>query len=350
MTHFLITGHTGFKGTWLIHLLRHRGHEVSGLALDPIRDSLFDRSNAVMELSHDKRVDIRNREALRSAIREIEPEVVIHLAAQSLVREGYREPFSTFEVNVLGTANVISACDAVGTVDKLLVVTSDKVYRETGGKRHYSEEDELGGEDPYSSSKALADRLAQDSLSSPSATPGAIARAGNVIGAGDQSVDRLIPDIVRSVVDGTPLELRYPAAIRPWQHVLDCLEGYLKLVNSIQGCYRGVWNFGPDETAVYSVQQVVEYCTTNFFPDLDVRKGSNQGMVESDYLMISSEKAKKHLAWSSKIDAKKALAWSIRSPADRLGSDLRSLVTAQIAEFEMMARGLPEQELKTNDG
>jgi len=246
MAHYLVTGHTGFKGSWLTLLLKAKGHKVSGIALDPPQESLFERAKISQDLAHDVRIDVRNREAVIQAFGEIKPDFVIHMAAQALVLEGYRNPRETYEINVNGTLNVLEASEISASVRAQIIVTTDKVYENRGLNRPYVESDPLGGNDPYSASKAMADILAQEHLARKGATPGAVVRAGNVVGAGDYSRGRLIPDFVRANQVGAKLTVRHPEATRPWQHVLDCLGGYLLLLDAVDSRgFRGQWNFGP---------------------------------------------------------------------------------------------------------
>jgi CDP-glucose 4,6-dehydratase len=312
MAHYLITGHTGFKGAWLIFLLKAQGHDVSGLALDPLPGSIFDRANLENDLVHDFRLDIRNREETVDAIRHAQPDYVIHMAAQALVREGYRNPRYTYETNVLGTMNVLEAVDQSDSVQAQLIVTTDKVYLDQGLNRPYVETDPLGGKDPYSASKAMADILTQEYLSRDGSKPGAIARAGNVIGAGDVSNDRLIPDIVRAIETGEPLVLRYPEAIRPWQHVLDCLWGYLTLLGEVQASdLRGAWNFGPGKQASLSVRQVAQISAEKLGVDLKIQHDAGGEFLEDEYLVLDSNKAQSALGWDNRIEGVEAISMSL---------------------------------------
>jgi len=309
MAHYLITGHTGFKGAWLIFLLKTQGHDVSGLALDPLPGSIFDRTNLENDLVHDFRLDIRNKDETVDAIRHAQPDYVIHMAAQALVREGYRNPRYTYETNVLGTMNVLEAVNQSDSVRAQLIVTTDKVYLDQGLNRPYVETDPLGGKDPYSASKAMADILAQEYLSRDGSKPGAIARAGNVIGAGDVSNDRLMPDIVRALGADEPLILRYPEAIRPWQHVLDCLGGYLALLTSVdKSGLRGEFNFGPQPRSFASVQDVVSHVKSKL-PLVTGQEPTNRlgSMVEDTYLVLNSEKARNVLGWNERFGFKEAV-------------------------------------------
>jgi len=308
MAHYLITGHTGFKGSWLSLLLKSRGHEVSGLALEPAADSLFSRANIAADMVHDLRVDIRNRNATVEAFKQVAPDYVIHLAAQALVREGYRKPVETYETNVNGTMHVLEASDRTDSVKSQLIVTTDKVYRNDGHSRPYVESDPLGGKDPYSASKAMADILAQEWLGSGRSKPGAIARAGNVIGAGDSSKERLIPDIIRASRSGEPLIVRYPQAVRPWQHVLDCLNGYLMLLDNVDGAgIDRVLNFGPGPGMMLRVSEVIDL-------SLDVLRASKLEVVleGSDFtedllLVLDSARASQLLGWSNGYSTETAI-------------------------------------------
>ena len=330
MAHYLVTGHTGFKGAWLIFLLKAHGHDVSGLALDPLPGSIFDRTNLESELIHDFRVDIRNRDKTVEAIRHAQPDYVIHMAAQALVREGYRNPRYTYETNVLGTLNVLEAVDQTDSVRAQLIVTTDKVYLDQGLNRPYVETDPLGGKDPYSASKAMADILTQEYLSRDGAKPGAIARAGNVIGAGDVSNERLIPDIVRAIEADKPLVLRYPEAIRPWQHVLDCLWGYVTLLSAIYDSNeRGAWNFGPERQASLSVRQVAEISAEKFGAALRIQGNAGGQFAEDEYLELDSNKAETALGWKNRIEGVEAISMSI-VPSGRVS---REKMVADVEEF-----------------
>ena len=330
MAHYLITGHTGFKGAWLIFLLKAQGHDVSGLALDPLPGSVFDRTNLESDLVHDFRVDIRNRDETVKAIRHAQPDFVIHMAAQALVREGYRNPRYTYETNVVGTLNVLEAVDQTDSVRAQLIVTTDKVYLDQGLNRPYVETDPLGGKDPYSASKAMADILTQEYLLRDGAKPGAIARAGNVIGAGDVSNERLIPDIVRAIETDEPLVLRYPEAIRPWQHVLDCLWGYTTLLGAVHDSNeRGAWNFGPERQASLSVRQVAEISAEEFGVALRIHGSAGGQFAEDEYLALDSNKAETALGWRNRIEGFEAISMSLIP----LSGISRGKMVADVEEF-----------------
>lgn len=308
MAHYLVTGHTGFKGSWLSVLLGSRGHAVSGISLDAQPGSLFSRALTPKDFSFDLRLDIRDKESVSQAFRKIQPDFVVHLAAQSLVREGYRAPLLTYETNVLGTLNVLAALQSMRKVKAALIVTSDKVYQNTGTERPYRETDPLGGQDPYSASKAMADIATQEFQMNRSVSPIGIARAGNVIGAGDVSVDRLLPDFVRSVNQNQPMTLRYPAAVRPWQHVLDCLEGYLLLLDKLStASASGAYNFGPLPAASSSVQEVAEVALTLLgHKKLKIEHRSSP-LKEDPMLLVDASKARSQLGWIDRFTVEEAI-------------------------------------------
>lgn len=334
MAHYFITGHTGFKGAWLILLLKSQGHQVSGLGLNPVPGAIFERINQDQDLVHDFRLDIRDRELTIKAIRAVQPDYVIHLAAQALVRDGYRNPIYTYETNVFGTLNVLEAVDRTPSVQAHLIVTTDKVYLNQGFNRSYKETDPLGGKDPYSASKAMADILAQEFLSRGSSKPGIIARAGNVIGLGDVSRDRLMPEIQTALRTKSELVIRNPKHVRPWQHVLDCLDGYLRALHSCSSQFRGkAINFGPLNEQICSVQDVVELMTTNY-PQLRVRiEAVRSDWAEDEYLALDSTLARNELNWAPVTHLNDSLLSCVTSEniyrSDKL---LRSTIVKQIRE------------------
>ena len=251
----LLTGHTGFKGAWLALWLRRLGADVTGLALEASDPSLY-RSAAIDGIVTSRIVDLRNAAGVAAVVRDARPQIVLHLAAQALVRASYRDPLATFATNTMGTAHLLDALRGVADVHVAVVVTTDKVYLNREQMDPYRESDPLGGHDPYSASKAAAEIVVASYRSAFLEAQGvavATARAGNVIGGGDWSEDRLIPDAVRAWAGGVVLDVRRPEAIRPWQHVLEPLAGYLRLAESIWHTPRlaGAYNFGPalDETA-----------------------------------------------------------------------------------------------------
>jgi CDP-glucose 4,6-dehydratase len=309
--HFLITGHTGFKGAWLSLLLHQRGHKVSGISLRPKPESLFIRANVAKILDRDIYCDIRDSAKISEHFKSSKPDVVIHLAAQALVQESYKDPMGTFETNVLGTLSVLKASQEIHDLKAQLIVTTDKVYKNFSKSSGYTETEELGGQDPYSASKAMADVATQSWLSSFSNPPTAIARAGNVIGGGDVCPDRLIPDLIKSYSSGSTPKLRAPNSIRPWQHVLDCLNGYLMLVNGvIEKNVGGAWNFGPDESQSKTVSDVANLVGTLWGADTNWEADSESHPYEASLLMLNSNKARSNLGWSDKLSFEESIEWT----------------------------------------
>lgn len=333
--HFLVTGHTGFKGAWLTLLLTEAGHEVSGVSLDPLPGALFERVRGAELLREDVRLDIRDAGGLRQAVQRIAPDVVVHLAAQPLVRESYRDPRGTMETNVWGTINVLEATGATDSVQGTLVVTTDKVYRNDGRGIGYVEQDPLGGHDPYSVSKAMADLAAQSWRVSYPGAPVATARAGNVIGGGDISADRLMPDLLAGFSSGEVVNIRYPDAIRPWQHVLDCLNGYQLLIDDMLA--KGTeeeWNFGPDPEGFQTVADVADSAAHLWGPDAEWRTDSGQHPAEAASLTLNATKARQRLGWRDHLDTHTAIAWTVKWEKEiQAGGDPREVSLRQIAEF-----------------
>lgn len=297
----LVTGHTGFKGSWLSMWLHALGAEVSGLALDPWSEpSHWDLLKLPI---NDHRVDVRDETAVRRVIRAVSPEMVFHLAAQPLVRRSYHEPVRTWATNVMGTAHVLEAVRGEPAVRAVLVVTTDKCYENREWPWAYRERDRLGGHDPYSASKASAELVAASYrsafLAGPTAPLLATARGGNVIGGGDWSEDRLIPDAVRAIVASEPLIIRSPIATRPWQHVLDCLSGYLlvgqRLLAGDKTC-AAPWNFGPDGQGNRTVEQLLAVLSGGL-PALDWRIEPDPQPHETSLLQLDSAKARMALGW-----------------------------------------------------
>ena len=313
--HYLITGHTGFKGSWLSLMLQMQGHAVSGISLAPLERSLFNQAQISTIFENDLRVDIRNLKELNQAVKKIEPEVIIHLAAQPLVRESYKDPVGTFETNVLGTLNLLETTKELSGLKATLVITTDKVYKNNNHLRGYIEAEMLGGDDPYSASKAAADIATQSWIKSFATSPVAIARAGNVIGGGDWATDRIIPDLVDAYTLNQLPSLRYPNAIRPWQHVLDCLNGYQMLINRmIVDGESGEWNFGPLLDEKYSVAELVE----TFAKYWKVNNKEQSWKLEeapqpheAGYLLLDSSKAREILGWCDKLDFEHSIQMTV---------------------------------------
>ncbi len=297
----LVTGHTGFKGSWLVMWLQLIGAEVTAISLPPeTTPNHWDLLGLDVNSHH---IDIRNEEALRSKVVEAKPEMVFHLAAQPLVRRSYRQPLQNWATNVMGTANLLDACRQVEDLAAIVVVTTDKCYENKEWVWGYREIDPLGGHDPYSASKAGSELVAasyrRSFFNTPESPLLATARAGNVIGGGDWSEDRLIPDLVRSVETGKSLEIRSPKSTRPWQHVLECLSGYLvlgqRLLEGDKTCAEA-WNFGPDREGNREVEQVLTALKADW-PAVNWYCGSQPQVHEARLLHLDSGKARDTLGW-----------------------------------------------------
>lgn len=335
--HYLITGHTGFKGAWLSMLLLGQGHNVSGLALDPLPNSLFERAGLADRLVHDIRADIRNQQAVAEAVAEIQPEVVVHLAAQPLVRASYLDPRYTFETNVNGTLNVLEATNAAPSTLARLIVTTDKVYRNTNRRLGYREDEPLGGDDPYSSSKAMADILTHSWVSSFPGVPTAVARAGNVIGGGDVSPDRLVPDLLSGFADDRSVALRYPNSVRPWQHVLDCLNGYSTIIDHLlqpTALPHIAWNIGPDESSLVSVTELAERAAALWGGQARWHAQPGVHPHEAGLLALDATAARQLLAWRDLLTFDEAVGWTVAWEQEfRLGRSARELCDEQLSAF-----------------
>ena len=313
--HALVTGHTGFKGAWLVVLLNELGHTVSGLALDPEPGSLYECGELGEFVQMDIRGDIRDPEVVRAACERVQPDLVIHLAAQSLVLESYVRPRETYEVNVFGTLNVLEAVSVTESVQASVIVTTDKVYVNTAKESGYVESDPLGGLDPYSASKSMADLLTTSWIESFDLPPTGIARAGNVIGGGDISAHRLVPDLMRDFSEGVTASVRNPESVRPWQHVLDCLNGYVLLTNYlVESKESGAWNFGPQPNSFKTVAKVADTAAAAFNSkvesDATWQSASVPQAHEAALLTLDSTKARNQLGWQDHLSFDEAVDWT----------------------------------------
>jgi CDP-glucose 4,6-dehydratase len=331
-----LTGHTGFKGSWLWLWLRHLGAEVTGYALAPPAEpslwSIIQRAGADSSAPGTSSsaagaarsapargasviADIRDAARLAAAVEAADPQVVFHLAAQALVRESYRDPLGTYATNVIGTGALLEACRGHKALECVVVITSDKVYENDGAGRPFEEGDRLGGHDPYSNSKACAELLTGSFRNSffADGPPIATARAGNVIGGGDWSQDRLIPDCVRALEAGKPVCLRYPEAVRPWQHVLEPLGGYLTLAHALvhtpASAPRAV-NFGPDAASFCTVREVVDAFSARFGGKPGWERDAGPHPSEARALTLSSGLAERTLEWRPGLPLGESLAWT----------------------------------------
>ena len=307
-----ITGHTGFKGSWLAYILYLSGAKVAGYSLKP-----KNKADNFYLLKLDKKIqnyfgDIRDQKNLSKEIKKFKPDIIFHLAAQALVKESYRNPKFTFSTNIIGTMNVLETLREVKSVKSAIIITSDKCYKNYEKKSGYSEDDELGGEDPYSASKAAAENIFSSYLKSFFRNKKKIGlvsvRAGNVIGGGDWSQDRIIPDLIKSIIFKKQFIIRSPKSTRPWQHIFDLLNGYLILSQKIYGKnkFNGSWNFGPNKSHV-TVQEVI----SKLIEILGIKKNflikANKKLKETGLLSLKVNKSKKYLKWKPKLSLQRTL-------------------------------------------
>jgi CDP-glucose 4,6-dehydratase len=299
-----ITGHTGFKGSWLAFLLKEVGAEVFGYALPPVGEINHFELLGLAQTIKSVEADIRDEEKLSAAVSGFQPEFVFHLAAQALVRSSYSDPKTTFETNVMGSVNLLEAVRKCESVRSLVYVTSDKCYENLEWLWGYRENDRLGGHDPYSASKASAEMVfstyARSFFFDRPNLGAASARAGNVIGGGDWAVDRIIPDCVRAIESEKPIQVRNPFATRPWQHVLEPLAGYLLLATQLRkepSVYAGSWNFGPSSREVRTVLEVAEHLVTRFGRGSIISEASIENHHEARLLQLNCDKAHQMLGW-----------------------------------------------------
>ena len=305
----LVTGHTGFKGSWLLIWLQKMGAIVAGYALEPIDHPNLSTMSDACDGIQSVIGDVRDRDNLVRSVQAFEPEIVLHMAAQALVRESYRAPQETWSVNVMGTLNLLEAVRESGSAHSVVIVTSDKCYENFEHDRPYVEADPMGGHDPYSSSKGAAELLTSSyrrsyfSDEQPDIAV-ATARAGNVIGGGDYSVDRIIPDLVRGRRSGDVVIIRNPRATRPWLHVLDVLCGYLVLA---QQQYRyghefaEAWNFGPGKSDIRTVEDIANKFSEKSTGKFSWRRGSGDEPHEASNLVLDASKSRTRLGWSPRM-------------------------------------------------
>ena len=337
----LVTGHTGFKGGWLSLWLHKLGAEVIGLALDPPTDPSFFEQTRLAELVRHEIVDVRDEEKTAALIADARPEIVFHLAAQPLVRYSYDHPVETYATNIMGTVHVLEASRNTDGVKAVICITSDKCYENRETMRPYRETDPMGGYDPYSSSKGAAElTISAWRRSYPDGPLIASVRAGNVIGGGDWALDRLVPDIVRAMLRGEPVEIRNPDSIRPWQHVLEALGGYVVIAERLMAGHEKIataFNFGPADDDTQPVSWVVERMLENWGGGEWVKPDGPQPH-EATLLRLDCSKAQAELGWRPRFRLQDALDTVVewhKHVAN--GGDARSISLAQIDDY--MARG-----------
>lgn len=301
----LVTGHTGFKGAWMVMLLHRLGAKVAGYSLPgPVSSPDLFGAATLAELCDDRRGDIRDIAAFQAAIADIQPEILLHMAAQPIVREGIRSPIETFDVNIMGVAKVLEAARGAGSLRAAMIITSDKCYENREHVWPYRETDAMGGSDPYSASKGAAEIVASSYARTYFATGQArvaSVRAGNVIGGGDWAADRLVPDLVRATLSQSTVSIRSPGSVRPWQHVLDPLAGYLVATQAVCGRtdWAGFdsWNFGPNPGEEFTVREVVDAFQGAWAGSPRVEFGDGGAHKEAGLLRVDNTKAKVELGW-----------------------------------------------------
>jgi CDP-glucose 4,6-dehydratase len=339
----LLTGHTGFKGAWLALWLETLGAEVTALALPAEPESLRQRLEP-FPVAHAATVDVRDSDTLSACVRSAAPDVVLHLAAQALVRRGYRDPAATFATNIQGTVNLLEALRLVDPVKAILVVTSDKVYLHKSSPDGFQEDDALGGSDPYSASKAACEMVVsayRAPVFAPKGIAIATARAGNVVGGGDVGEDRLLPDLVRAINSGQALRLRAPSALRPWLHVLDALGGYLTFVQKMATRPQDVpatLNFGPEAESRRTAHEVVETARALWGKEVKIEAGTSLP-VELEPLWLATGRAVQTLGWRPRLDFDAAIRWTVdwwKGLAH--GQSARTLCMRQIGAYLERAR------------
>ncbi len=313
----LVTGHTGFKGSWLTIWLDRLGAQVTGVALEPSTNpALFNLTRLGERVRH-YRHDIRMGDGLQEIFLKEQPETVFHLAAQSLVIPGYNAPLATFATNTMGTANLLEACRKTKSVKEVVIITTDKVYKNREQLAGYREDEPLGGDDPYSASKAAAEIIAgsyRHSFTRPAGVALATVRAGNVIGGGDWAPYRLVPDCIRSLEKGDPVIIRKPEAVRPWQHVLEPLSGYILLAEKMgvdPVRYSTAWNFGPEEESVVTVRELADTLISRWGTGKWRGSGENSHYHEAGLLSLNIEKVKEKLNWSPLLNFHETVNWTV---------------------------------------
>lgn len=344
----LITGHTGFKGSWLSLWLQKNGARVIGYALKPSTEPNLFESAKIAKGMISIIGDVRDLPSLSQLMTKYEPEIVIHMAAQALVRQSYEAPADTFGTNVLGTVNVLESIRKSDSVKSAVMITSDKCYENKEWIWGYRENDPMGGHDPYSSSKGCAELATsayirsfftpkQDGKVKPSI---ASARAGNVVGGGDWSKDRLVPDIMAAISNGSAVIIRSPHSIRPWQHVLEPLRGYLTLAEKLYTIghgYSGAWNFGPDDQDATPVSRIVDALTQNWGEGARWVLDSNEHPHEATYLKLDCSKAKQLLGWYPVVKLPTALDWIVEWHRCYInGDDMHRRTLDQINRYETL--------------
>jgi CDP-glucose 4,6-dehydratase len=347
----LVTGHTGFKGSWLTIWLKQLGAEVTGIALEPKTDRDLFILAGLADKIKDYRQDIRDLDKVKTIFEKESPEIVFHLAAQALVMPSYEDPVLTFGTNVMGTVNILEACRHTSSVKQIIIVTTDKVYENKESLKGYSETDPLGGHDPYSASKAAAEIITQSyrlsfthspthpltqSSNHPFSQSISTARAGNVIGGGDWSDYRLVPDCVRSLEIGEPVIVRNPGSVRPWQHVLEPLAGYLLLAVKMAEDprkYSGAWNFGPEFADIISVEELVNLIVRHWGEGGWIVDNTDHKPHETAVLKLDISKSKQILGWRPVLNVDEAAGLTVEWYKKYPRQDVYKLCAGQIKQY-----------------
>ncbi len=349
----LLTGHTGFKGSWLLLMLDAMGAKVTGLSLAPATErAMFHQIKGERLCAHHI-ADIRDAASVEAIVAKAQPEILLHLAAQPLVRRSYADPVESFATNVLGTAHVLNAARAIEGLKAIVSITTDKCYENIGQTKGYVEGDRLGGHDPYSNSKACAELVSQCFRDSYFAAKGigvATARAGNVIGGGDYSADRLVPDAARAFAANRPLEIRNPDAVRPWQHVVEPLSGYIRLAERLTADptrYAGGWNFGPPQEDMAPVSRVVDELARHWGRTSGYVRQPGEHPHEAAMLTLDSAKANRELGWAQHLTLEQATGWSAEwYRAVDAGVDAATISRMQIRHYyQRAAETVPQRKV-----
>lgn len=341
----LITGHTGFKGSWLSIWLKKLGANVIGISKDvPTTPSLFELSG-ISDNIHSIIEDVKNFEKVNDIVKDHKPEIVIHMAAQSLVRKSYQDPIDTFSTNIMGTVNLLESVRNSENTHVFINVTSDKCYANDETVSSFTEDSPIGGYDPYSSSKGCSELVTAAYRNSFFNLEGfdkhnlslSSVRAGNVIGGGDWAQDRLIPDIIRGISNQTPVSIRNPSSIRPWQFVLDPLQGYIILAENMWNDgkqFAGSWNFGPDENDCKPVKWILEKISSEWSEKLIWNNDVKDNPHEANLLRLNCKKSKEKLGWNSRLNLEKSLLWTVDWYKEYFrGSNMREFTERQIEEY-----------------
>jgi CDP-glucose 4,6-dehydratase len=345
-----LTGHTGFKGAWLALWLSEMGAQVTGYALPPATDPNLFFLTGLEERIQSISGDIRDLGRLSDAISQAKPDLVFHLAAQALVRQSYLDPVGNYSTNLMGTVNLLEACRLAKSVKSIVIVTSDKCYENNESGKPYRDTDRLGGDDPYSSSKACVELIThayrKSFYAEPSTAGVATARAGNVIGGGDWAECRIVPDCLRSLERNEDILIRNPESIRPWQHVLDPLHGYLQLAHALYNnkqSYASAWNFGPDEDACVTVQRLAQLVIQHWGSGSWRQAAQDKPFKESGVLRLDNAKAKKELEWQPRWNVESAIKKTVLWHKAYLNkADAYSICCEQIETYQQAQENEPK--------